>query len=258
MDRDDNNSQPVFSDSLKGHDQYHNSSDSLKDPFIVEIKPSATETNRAVAELAEGEGELLEYVSRQEAELHVDNLTEQGGGRVALQKVAQSDSTSADVYLVSRPERNVWTPVDPDADTWVFGVGANQYGAIGEALIKTPGGSPPALKNFIERDVDCEEDAELHISMREDMAQSKYHDTRGRPRYKNWLPDCVVEVEKGYPGELIREYWCEIKTGNSSFERNQVEWMEQKASESGITVLKIRVGLDDLPDQYSVRFDKVD
>lgn len=232
------------------------SSASTEDPFVVEIKPSATEANSAVAELTEAEGEFIEYSSRQEAETHITQLTEQGEIRVALQKISKQDTTVADVYLISRPERNIWSPVDFEADTWVFGVGANQYGAIGEALIKNPGNSPPALKNFIERDLDHSGE-EIHISMVQDVAHSRYHDGRGRPRYKSWIPDCVLEVEKGYPGELLRKYWCEIKTGNSSFERNQIELMQQKASESGVTVLKIRVGLDDLPDQYSVRFQKL-
>lgn len=231
-------------------------SGSTEEPFVVEVKSSATDANGAVAELAEAEGKFLDYPSRQEAETHVAQLNEKGEVRVALQKVAQQDTTAADVYLIPQPERNVQTPVDSEADTWVFGVGANQYGAIGEALIKNPGNSPPALKNFIEQDLDQPEE-ELHISMVQNAAHSQYHDGRGRPRYKSWLPDCVLEVEKGYPGELLRKYWCEIKTGSSSFERNQTELMQQKASEPGITVLKIRVRLDDLPEQYSVRFQEV-
>jgi hypothetical protein len=72
----------------------------------------------------------------------------------------------------------------------------------------------------------------------------------------NWHPDCCVIARDGWKDGLIERYWCEIKTGNASFERQQVESMRKLAAEE--RVLKIRVIIDDLPDQYSVRIHEVE
>lgn len=48
----------------------------------------------------------------------------------------------------------------------------------------------------------------------------------------------------------------EIKTGDASFERTQVATMQELAKEK--RVLKIRVDIDSLPDQYSLRIREVE
>jgi hypothetical protein len=51
-------------------------------------------------------------------------------------------------------------------------------------------------------------------------------------------------------------YRCEIKTGDASFQRTQMKAMRELAKEA--RVLKIRVLIDDLPKQYSVRVHEVE
>lgn len=80
--------------------------------------------------------------------------SEPGDTRVALQRVAPQDDTPADVYLVAQPERHVETPHDPDAHTWPFDASDNQYGAIAEALLTTPGTNPSALTHYVREDLD--------------------------------------------------------------------------------------------------------
>lgn len=70
------------------------------------------------------------------------------------------------------------------------------------------------------------------------------------------MPDCCVVARDGWNGEALERYWCEIKTGNASFERSQADVMRRLAAEE--RVLKIRVSIDDLPDQYSVRIHEVE
>ncbi|WP_049984157.1 hypothetical protein, partial [Halorubrum sp. BV1] len=70
-----------------------------------------------------------------------------------------------------------------------------------------------------------------------------------------WIPDCQIEATDGWNGELLERYWCEIKTGDASFQRHQIETMEQFAVEH--RVLKAKVRIDDLPDNYTVAFHEV-
>ncbi|WP_238593261.1 hypothetical protein [Natronobacterium lacisalsi] len=60
----------------------------------------------------------------------------------------------------------------------------------------------------------------------------------------------------GWNGDVLERYYCEIKTGNASFERSQMETMRELATEE--RVLKIRVLIDDVPDQYSLRIREVE
>jgi uncharacterized protein (UPF0548 family) len=51
------------------------------------------------------------------------------------------------------------------------------------------------------------------------------------------------------------EYYCEIKTGNASFERSQVAVMKELAKQE--RVLKIWGDIDDLSEQYSLQIREV-
>jgi hypothetical protein len=70
------------------------------------------------------------------------------------------------------------------------------------------------------------------------------------------VPDCKVVVRDGWNGPVLERYYCEIKTGNASFERSQVAAMEQLAREE--RVLKIRMLIEELPDRYSLRIHEVE
>jgi|APHM01.1.fsa_nt_gi hypothetical protein len=257
-DEDEDDRQVTLSSWEYERDQYQYTSDSHENSFIVEVKESAMVKNGEVNNLVEDNQRFLKYESRREAKTHTEVLTQEGDLRVVLQNTAPQDSTEADVYMIGKPERHVQDPIDPSADTWEFGVGANQYGDIGEALITSPGSSPPALTYYIKQDIEHSEEEKLRVNLISDVARSKSYDEGGRPQSKVWYPDCIAQAKDGYGGEKIgEEYWCEIKTGDASFERNQTEVMRQKAAESGVIVVKIRVELDQLPERYSVRFHKI-
>lgn len=238
--------------------EYQYDSKSPAESFVVEVKNSALKANAAVAETVEEFERFLTYSSEREAEIHARELTEQGEVRVTTQAVAPQDDTDADAYLIPQPERHVSTPINPEADTLEFHTGANHVGAIGEALITTPWASPAALTHFIKQDLDYTDDSPLRVKLAHETGRSEYVDDTGRIRTKVWQPDCIAKARRGYTDEILAEYWCEIKTGNASFERNQVEVMEEVASEPNVSALKIRVEIDDLPDKYGVRFKTVD
>lgn|GEM_PF-6175595 len=138
-------------------------------------------------------------------------------------------------------DRSVGEPAAVDGDTWTFDVGANLYGVLGETIVKS-GGKPPVIEYFVKQDLDeYPDDLEsgLRISVESDIYVPSDGDGNG------WKPDCRVTARDGWDGEVLEEYWCEIKTGDASFERGQVETMRQLAAEA--RVLKIRVLIDELP-----------
>ncbi|WP_435348662.1 hypothetical protein [Haloarchaeobius sp. HRN-SO-5] len=75
----------------------------------------------------------------------------------------------------------------------------------------------------------------------------------GRTR---WTPDCVVTARDGWNGATLERYYCEIKTGDASFQRSQMETMERLANDE--RVLKIRVRIEDLPTQYSLTIREIE
>lgn len=223
------------------------------EPFVLELKSSARERNSAVEAIAAERGALLECDSRADAESIAARLSEAGEVRVRLQAVAPQDETPADAYLVAQPERHTASPIDPDAETWRFQPEANQYGAIGQTLVTTPRTSPPALTYYAREDLGLDED-EVRVRLREPtLVTERIADGRRA----SWLPDVVAEVSRESTGATLCEYRCEVKTGSASFEREQVAVMEATADEAGVTVLKIRVEIDDVPDEYGVRIREV-
>lgn len=219
--------------------------------FTLEIKPGAIEVNEALVRVHEEHGELLSFGSRGDAERFTDKLSAESGG-LRVQSAAPNDPRDVDSYLLAEYDRSVREPASTDGKTWTFDVGANLYGSLGEAVVKS-GGKPPALEYFVKRDLDGRLD-DLEFGLRLNVASGKaLPKDVGR---LNWHPDCCVIVRDGWKDEPIERYWCEIKTGNASFERRQVESMRKLAAEE--RVLKIRVIIDDLPDQYSVRIHEVE
>ncbi len=236
-----------------GRTERASSDRSSQDPFVLELKTSACERNAAVGAIAAEEGRRLEFGSRQEAAAFADEMTTDGGVRVRLQAVAPQDETRADAYLIPRPVRYRDEPIDPDATTWAFQPGANQYGAIGQALVTTPRTNPPALSYFVRRDLGID-GADLTVRLRDpDAVTMRLADgTKAR-----WDPDAVAEARRESTGATLRTYVVEIKTGDASFEREQRAIMERKATAPNVSVLQVRVEVDDLPDEYGVRIREV-
>jgi hypothetical protein len=223
-------------------------------PFTVEVKPSARERNVAADRLATERGAIHEYLSRADAVARAELLSEDGDVRVAIQGVAPQDDTPADAYLVAQPRRHVRTPREPDDRPWTFDTSGNQYGAIAETVLTTPRTNPPALTYFVREDLDVEDEVRVVI----ETGRSTNHeiDDDGR-RTATWEADVVATAHRASTGAPLREYWCEIKAGDASFERDQTAVMRAKAADSDVTVVTIRVDLDPLPDRYGVRFDPV-
>jgi len=225
----------------------------------IAIKDSARRENRAVDQLYKEEGGILEYESRAAAKEDAEKFSSSGNGRVAVQRAAPNDPSDVDGYLVYAPVQNKHTPKGTLEDSWTFDTTANQYGALGETLITTRG--IPALKHFVQQDLAPFPSEEIQKSVRVkvktepsgfdwESLRSAIGDNR-----VNWTPDCEVIVTLGYPSVEIHRYVCEIKTGDASFERNQQDAM--RAASEDIDVLKIRVRIDELPTQYSVKFQRV-
>lgn len=221
------------------------------EPFIVAVKESATEASRPVRRLVRKEGDRLEFDSKAEANRRARELSADGE-TVKIQQAAPQDPGDDDAYLVAWPERKRWDPDGSPTEGLTFDTEANQYGALGEAVIFSPAVNPPLLTHFAQVDTDLSEregnDVRVELERNPDpvvVAASK-----------RWEPDCRAVVRLGPDRPVLTEYWCEVKTGDGSFERSQREAMAEKAREA--TVLKIRVELDDLPDSYTAWVRKVE
>jgi hypothetical protein len=221
------------------------------DPFRVVVKGSAREANRAVRRLVREESDRLDFDSKAAAhrrarELSVDDET------VKVQRAAPNDPDEVDGYLVAWPERKRWDPDGSPTEGLTFDTEANQYGALGEALVFSPEVNPPLLTHFARVDADL---AEREVDdVRVELDRDPDPVTVGTS--KRWEPDCRAVVRLGPNRPVLTEYWCEVKAGDGSFERSQREAMAAKARES--TVLKIRVELDDLPESYTAWVRKVE
>lgn len=219
--------------------------------FRLAVKPDALEVNAALAGVTEEHGEALSFGSRAKAERFARRLSAESGA-LRVQAAAPNDPGDADGYLLAEHDPDVREPAAVDGDTWTFDVGANVYGALGEAVV-TSGARPPALAYYVERDLDVDaDDLETGLRVR---VRSGERVTTGRGR-NGWVPDCRVEARDGWNGEVLETYLCEIKTGNASFERSQRAAMRALAREE--RVLTIRVLIEDLPDRYAVRIREVE
>ena len=217
------------------------------DPFRVAVKETATEANEAARRFAEAEGAVVEFASRAAAVERAKRLSAEGETPVAVQQAAPQDRSGVDAYLVSRPQRRRHDPDGSVATGLTFDTTANQYGALGEALICSPTVNPPVLTYFAREDPDVP-DAPADADLRVELDTSPDPVVVGTDG-KRWEPDCRAAVRLGPDRPLCKEYWCEVKTGDGSFERSQRAAMRAKAREA--TVLKIRVDVRDLPQSYT-------
>lgn len=224
--------------------------------FRVAIKSSATAANEAVRTLTDERGDVLHFDSREAAEAEAARLSERGTAPLGIQEVAPQDPTDVDAYLVSIPERRTHTPLESVDGRHTFETTAKQYGALGEVLILSYQANPPALVEYVrstlvENEIDYHEDRlRLELDRNPDPVVFTRADTTSR---LSWIPDCVVRAT--VDGAVLDTYWCEIKTGDASFQRDQPAVMAYKACEA--PVLKIRVDLSALPDRYTVRIEAV-
>lgn len=223
--------------------------------FTVVVTDSAVRDNAAAAAVVEDRGATLRFPSEDAAAAFATDLSEAGDAAVPvrLQAVAPQDDTDADAYLVASPARHRRSPVDPDAEPWVFDTGANQYGALGQALLATPGRNPPALTYYVREHLDLPDEEALRVELRDRQVAT----TRTADGPRTWIPDVVARARRERTGAVLGEYWCEIKTGAASLRRDQLAAMTAKAREPGVTVLTARVDVADLPDRYAVRFEDV-
>lgn len=221
--------------------------DDDSEPFRVVLKDSATAANEGVRRFAETAGRLAEFDSRAAAVERAERLSAEGSARVEIQATAPQDPTDADAYLVAMPARRHRDPDGSLDGTLTFDVTANQYGALGEALVCHPATNPPVLTYYARQDLGVSTDADLRVELDRHPDPVVVEDGDGTR--KRWDPDCRAVVRRDLDGPPCREYWCEVKTGDGSFERSQRAVMRTKAREA--TVLQIRVDASDLPDSYA-------
>ena len=218
--------------------------------YRLKLTEKAIDVNPAVAELEHEHGTVLEFDAKSDAEAFASRLS-QSGDRVRVQAVAQNDPSEIDGYLIRWPERHIAEPKDSDKDGLTFDVGANQYGEVGKALVCGSYGLAPGVKYYFFEEFDhlTEERHKLQVKIEPHFPDAY------EPRI-SWSPDCLIQVRSRPFWDLEERYFCEIKSGNASFERNQAEDMKTVAEEFG--VLKIRVIIDNLPGEYTLRISEVE
>lgn len=222
--------------------------------FRVEAKPDALDVNAALRNAIENHGNPLEFKSKPTAATYTDQLSATDGD-LRLQTAAPNDPTDVDAYLLADHNPSIKEPAESEGDTLTFDVGANLYGTLGEAILTAPP-KPHALIHFVNQDLNVD-DTSLEYGVRVDVETDcpltvPESDTGTTHR---WRPDCKLIARDGWNGPVIETYYCEIKTGNASFERSQATAMRTLAEDE--RVLKIRVLIDKLPDQYSLRIHDV-
>jgi hypothetical protein len=176
-----------------------------------------------------------------------------GDGSLRIQSAPANDPRAVDAYLLADHIPSISEPAATDGETWTFDIGANLYGALGEAIL-TSAPKPHALYYFVRQDLELD-DGELESELALEVERGTPISVAHPDGEKRWTPDCVVWAKDGWDGCVLAKYYCEIKTGNASFERSQGVVMEEVAEQE--RVLKIRVEIDDLPEQYSLRTHEV-
>lgn len=221
--------------------------------FAVEVKSGALTANNSLREIVKQHGEILEFGSRDKAEKYARRLSDSDGS-VKIQAAPENEPSDIEAYFLAEHNTSITEPATVDADDLIFDVGANLYGELGETVLLGTT-KPHALIYFLKQD--------LEISKRE-LNHGLYVETElgvlivpdDTRLNGGWIPDCVLKAHDGRNGEMLGKYYCEIKTGDASFERSQVKTMEALARSE--QVLKIRVDIEDLPDQYSLRINEVE
>lgn len=214
--------------------------------YVVAIKESAARRNEAVSTYVEHEGFTVHLDSREAAEALADRLSDEGDPAVRVQRAAPNDAEAVDAYLVPAPDRRVREPAVTEDGTRVFDVGANLYGAIGEAIVAGTGRNPPLVTHYAAETLDLPR-AALDVHVDTDTEALALPTAGGAAA--RWQPDCIATVRRAGGDAVLAEYWVEVKTGDAAPERSQREAMARHAGDA--TVLLVRVSLEDLPDRYA-------
>lgn len=229
------------------------------DGFRVAIKDSVRRVLDAETLPTSGASDSLEFPSRAAAEARIEALSRTETGTLELQRPAPNDPADVDAYLVYYPETRKRDPDGTLEDGWTFDTTANQYGDLGEALVTAA--DTPALNHFVRQDLaDVLEDRHLdRLEVRCVTRPVEFDWTTIRAaadgERPGWTPDCEVRAHLPDRRDPLHRYFCEIKTGEASFERNQAAGME--AVSEIADVLKIRVTIDALPDEYTVKVRRI-
>lgn len=223
--------------------------------YRVAVKPGALDANVTLRDAVEEYGHTLEFGSKLQAERYAETLSA-SDSNLRIQATAPNDPDDVHAYLLAEHDPAIKEPASVNGQTLTFDVGANLYGTLGEAIL-TAGPKPHALIYFVKQDLDISDENledRLTVDVETDCFVSL--DAESAEKQLAWKPDCKILARDGWNGDVLEQYYCEIKTGNASFERSQIATMRELAAEE--RVLKIRVLIDDLPDQYSLRIHEVE
>lgn len=221
-------------------------------PYVVAIKDSAARRNEAVSRFADENGRTPRLESRAAAESLAHRLSADADPSVRIQRAAPNDAGDVDAYLVPAPDRRIREPAVTEDGTRVFDVGATVYGAIGEAIVAGAGRNPPLLTDYAAGDLDLPRSA-LEVDVETDLEAVSVPTADGGTA--RWRPDCVATVRRSGGDAVLAEYWGEVKTGRATLERSQRAAMRRRATD--VTVLLVRVSLEDLPDRYAATIEEI-
>lgn len=216
--------------------------------YVVAIKDSAIESNPAANALAQEEGEIIECDSKSDADQLAVELSE-NGERLRIQRVAPQDKSGVDGYLVRHPEQFQYEPKSVERDWMTFDTDANLYGELGKSLIIGTYGVGPSLRYYL-----FEEFPELSKGLHRLTRRHEPYLPDDAPTV-SWSPDGLIKAYNKVTGDLDRLVFFEVKSGDASFERGQLGDMQAVAEV--YDVLKIRVNIDGLPGEYSVKIDRL-
>ena len=222
--------------------------------YQVEVKPGALDANSALRDAVDEHARILAFGTRSNAEVYAAQLST-AGGPLKVQAAAPNDPAEVDAYLLAEHDPSIDEPASVEGETVTFDVGANLYGTLGETILTgTP--KPNALEWFVRRAQGIDgDDASDGVTVDVETDCVVALDDSSGDRLV-WNPDCKLLVRDGQSGERLERYYCEIKTGNASFERAQLATMKALARDE--RVLKIRMLIDELPDRYSLRIQEVE
>ncbi|MFB9807485.1 hypothetical protein ACFFQF_20710 [Haladaptatus pallidirubidus] len=123
--------------------------------FTVEVKDNAIEVNTTISEIITTHGRTLDFGSRAHAGAYASQLSA-GDGSLRIQAAPANDPRDVDAYLLADHTPSITKPAATDGETWTFDVGANLYGALGEAIL-TSAPKPHALYYFVRQDLEVDD-----------------------------------------------------------------------------------------------------
>lgn len=216
--------------------------------FVVAVKESA-QGNPAVRRLVDRRGETIEFGSRLGAERLAGELSDDGD-RVRIQKAAPQEPMDVDGYLIGFPRRFKREPKRATGGTVSFDVTANQYGALGRALVFGAYGLSAGMRYALRDVYPAVEEGTHRFGV--DAEPALPPDCAPEV---SWRPDCTIDLISRAPAAPDHRAFCEIKTGSASYQRGQLSDMARVARR--YDVLKVRVRVRALPAEYTLDVERV-